>query len=153
MLKITRSEIMNDDLIECLSAYDNSPLRTIAGKARKNGNFREFRSRYGVKTIVIMDDGFVVLAPLRADTYAERLDRDKFIIADPNRYAFRRSAVREVTSKPNAQQRRAIREAKENGTFVNLVGNKAAKYWIFTVTGRIYAVRFMKENLVDREKR
>lgn len=147
MLKITRSELLNEDMIECVSEYGNSPLRTIAGKARKSGNFREFRNRYGVKTIIIMDDGFVVLAPLRMDTYAERMEKEKFLMADPNRYVIRKSLIREIATKPNAQQRRAIKEAKENGKFVNLIGGKPAKYYVFTTTGRVYALRYLKESV------
>lgn len=147
MLKITKSEVVNDDMIECVCEYGNAPLRAIAGRARKEGKFREFRSRYGIKTLAMMDDGFVVLAPFRANTYVERLDQDKFLVADPNRYAFRKSAIREIASKLNAQQRRDVKDAKANGTFVNLVGNKPAKYYVFAVSGRIYAIRYMKEDL------
>ena len=146
MLKISKNEMINEDMVECISVYDSNPLNIIASDARKNGSFREFRGKYGVKTVFIMTDGFVILAPNNTKLYYDRIDKDKFLIADPNRYMINKSVIREISTKPNAQQKRKIKEAKKSGDFVNLSSNKTAKYYIFTTTGRVYSLRLIKED-------
>lgn len=144
MLKINKYEMINEDKIECFCLYNTKPVKAIVRKARQDGRCREVRNRYGFKSVAVMDDGYLIICPNYPEVYAERVDKERYIIVDPKRLIVSRNFVREVTRRPNTQQRREIIEKRETGEYVNLAGEGKTNYYIFTTTGRIYGVRFFK---------
>ena len=140
MLKITKSEFINHDKIECMAVYESVPVKKIAKKAKEIDRFRGFTGKTGYKTIIFMNDGFVYLCPCLPATYASRMNIEEFITADPNRYFLKKDQIREISTKLNNHQRKNIQQAKERGMFINLSKNKSAEYYVFMISGRIYAL-------------
>ena len=145
MLKITKDEYVNEDRIECIAIYGSRPLKATARKAREGGHFRGFIRKTGFKTIILLDDGCVFLCPYMPNTYLQRGDRGKYILADKLRYILNRSKIREVSASLTTAQRKSLKEAKEGGMFVNLAGNRKATHYVFMVSGRIYGLHGFKE--------
>lgn len=149
MLKVSRSETINDLHIEAIGPYGSRPLTRIAINARAQGKERRIYSSYGLKAIAIMDDGYVFLCPKHPHTYLAKLDPGDWLIAEKNRYLIKKCMVREVSSKLTSRQRRDVTEAKKNGMYVNFSRNKRVKYYVFTVNGRIYGVQNITSGLTD----
>lgn len=138
MLTIKKDELINEDMVESICMYNSEPLTKLAGAARKNGNIREFRGRYGYKSMVIMEDGYLFLCPNNPAIYFARAREEDYLFLDPKRYAVRKKLVREVTTRPNKGQHQDIVKAKKEGRYINLARGKKTKCYVFMVTGRIY---------------
>ena len=147
MLRINTRVLIDDKKIECIISYDSEPLYKIARESRKKKNIREIRGRYGFKSMIVLEDGYVFLCPLNPDTYqnGKGISSDDYFIIDPKRYYIRRNCIREIVEgKLNKQQKREVKESKDNGTYINLAKNKKVKYYIFTYSGHIYGVNIIK---------
>lgn len=154
MIKITKNEIINELLIEGLCEYNSEALRRQAKIARDENNLREFHVGKGYKSIIFFEDNMKILAPLYPDTYMKRIgDKDIFLVADPKRYMINKSMIKEICIKPNEQQKRDIRTAKQNNMFINLTKGKKTNYYLFMRSGRIYGLHLMKENLFGKEEK
>lgn len=151
MLKINKDEMINDSMIEGVFTYGSSCLKIKAKEAGLEDKYRAISGRYGLNTMFLLTDGFLVTATLKPDTYMERIPgyKEEFLSIDYNRFFLRKSLIREIVKKPNSAQRRQIKEAKAEKRYFNLCGANAAKYYLFLTTGRIYGVRsiVLEENL------
>lgn len=151
MIKITKDQIINEDMIESICEYNSEALRRQAKIARENNCLREFQSGKGYKTIIIFEDNVKMLAPLYPDRYMNRIaDKDSFLIADPKRYMLRKDYIREICTKPNEQQKRDIKNAKDANNYINLTKGKKVQYYIFMKTGKIYGLHLIKEDLFEK---
>ena len=144
MLKIQKNQLINDDLIECISVYNSDPLSTIAKKAKKNQTLREIRGRFGYNSILLLKDGYVFLCPNYPEVYFSKLDMDQYVLIDPKRYAIKKDIIREITAKPNKGQHEEIVAAKKEERYINLARNKEVRYYIFTTTNRIYGINIIR---------
>lgn len=147
MLKINKDEYLNEDMIECVAEYGSKPIVRHAMRAKAEGREREFRNSYGLNTVIVLSDGTVCLCPNKFETYMGRLDADRFVVADPKRFAVAKAFVKEATTSPNLGQRRDVAKAKEEGRYLNFARGKSVKWTFFTVTGRIYGTHAMKADL------
>lgn len=145
MLKIGKNELINEDMIESFSIYGNKPSMDLAKDADINGKMRKIRGRYGIKTLIMMNDGYIFLCPFLPDTHMKKLNKDDYMVIDPKRYYIRKSLIREITTKPNTGQHEEILRAKQEMRYVNFAKRQTVKYYIFTVTNRIYGVHSIAE--------
>lgn len=149
MLKISKSETINDLHIEAFGLYGSKPLVRIAANARTQGRERRIFSRYGLKSIAIMEDGYVFLCPKYPSAYLAKLGADDWLAVERNRYFIRKQMVREISSKLTSGQKREVAEAKRNGMYVNFSRNKRVKYHVFTLSGRVYGIQYITHGLQD----
>lgn len=145
MLKISKNEFINEDMIECISIYESKPLQDQAKKARDENRIRELKGRYGIKSFVMMEDGYLFLCPNFPDIYLKRMSAEQYLIIDPIRYYLKKNMIREITSKPNSKQRTEIAGKKKDGQYINLAKNRPVRYYVFMKSGRIYGIALMKD--------
>lgn len=145
MLQINAHEKINEEYIESIFLYDSAPLRQFASAAEKQDLLRRFPGRFGQRTMIVMEKGKHILAPFLPKTYFQKLDMEKFFIIDPLRYAIKRSSIIEITSKPNAGQRRDIAEMKKKNGFLSFTKGQKTNLYIFTDSGRIYGVHAIRK--------
>ena len=145
MFKINSNEMIREESIECILSYDVKCLKNIGKKMKENGNCRIFRGRNGTKSFIMLNIGYAILAPFKPDTYFERCNKDDFIMLS-SKFYLRKNEIREITTSPNTQQREEIKQAKLNNTYFNLSGKKVTRYYIFTISGRIYGFNNVKAN-------
>lgn len=141
MLKIAKNEFINDSKIEAICTYGAMPLVRLASEAGKKNMVRRFQGRYGIKSLFIMDDGYVFLATYTPETYMSRIDKSLFFQIEGKKFYIRTDLVREICTRLSAGQRRDVQKAKENGMYFNLSGKKKVKYYMFTITGHVYGVQ------------
>lgn len=141
MLKIGKNEFINDSFIEAVCTYSTIPLVRLAANADKINMLRRVKGRYGTNSMFIMNDGYVFLSTYYPETYMSHIDKSLFFQIDGKKYFIRKSAVREICTKLYARQKRDLKKAKESGMYVNLSGRKKIKYYLFTLTGRVYGVQ------------
>ena len=136
-------------MIECICEYNHASLRRIASKARGEGNFRQIMGSYGIKSMIVMKDGFIMLTPLRTNVYYDKLkDKSKYLEVDSKRMVIAKDIIREITMKPNRGQKRDIVKARAEERYFNRCNyKKRRRYCIFTTTGRVYAVPLIREDL------
>lgn len=144
MLKINKNEMINEDMIEAVTFYGSSPLKRFAGSAQDPETVRRLKGRYGLKSMVVMQDGFVFLCPFNANIYLARLPADDYILLDPKKGALRASMVREVTTKLTAEQRREIIKKKQERLYIDLTCGKKTKYYFFMASGRVYGTNIFR---------
>lgn len=144
MLKITKYEYLNEEISECICVYESKPLKRFAKQAKTKCLYREFRGRNGIKSIIILNDGGVFLCPYLPNTYYERTEKNDYIQVNQEIY-LRKDMIREVTLKPNQQQKEEIRNAKQSGHYVNLCKKRAVGYYVYMRSGRIYGVTNIKD--------
>ena len=144
MLKINKNVMINEDNIECICFYGNKPLRKIVHDSKVAGNIRQIRGRYGFKSIIFMKDGYIFLCPNNPETYLSRLEENDYYVLDPKKCIVKKDCVREIVIKPNTGQHLEIIRSKKEKCYVNIAGKNKIKYYIFTVSGRIYGLNVVK---------
>ena len=132
MLKVRKDQLINEDKIESICLYGSEPLVRIVQIARANNVIHSFI-------------GFLFLCPNYPEIYFSRLDLTDYLIVDAKKYAIRKSCIREISSNPSKSQHQDIIKAKNEKRFYNLSGHKKTKYYIFTVSGRIYGVPYIRK--------
>ena len=145
MLKVRKDQLINEDKIESICLYGSEPLVRIVQIARANNVIHSFIGNHGYKSLIAMDDGFLFLCPNYPEIYFSRLDLTDYLIVDAKKYAIRKSCIREISSNPSKSQHQDIIKAKNEKRFYNLSGHKKTKYYIFTVSGRIYGVPYIRK--------
>ena len=145
MLKINKNVMINEDKIECICFYGNKPLRQIVNESRITGNIRQIKGRYGYKSIIFMSDGYLFLCPYTPEIYLSRLEDNDYFVLDSKKCIIKRSCVREIVTKPNYKQHLEIVKSKKEKDYVNLAGRNKTRYFIFTVSGRIYGLNIVKK--------
>lgn len=138
MLKINVNTMVNDEKIECICCYGSKSLIKLVKEGGKNEKIRKIKGSYGYNSLIVMEDGYLVLCPNNPAVYLKRLDMDSYVAVSPKKHVIKKSAIREITSKPNISQHRDIMKAKSEGRFFNLAGNKKTYYYIFTVNNHVY---------------
>lgn len=145
MIKLNKFSYIEECDVEIFCDYFSSkPLQLLVKEKKESNMIRELKGRYGYKTLVIQDDGYVYLAPYEPTTYIKRCQLDEFYIFGPGCY-IRKNAIREITTKLNSFHRRDIKTAKTGKMFVNLTKGRSATHYIFMKTGRIYALHIRGE--------
>ncbi|MCD8012047.1 MAG: DUF370 domain-containing protein [Lachnospiraceae bacterium] len=145
MLRVNAGTKLNDEKIECITIYaDSLPLRRMVSDARKNNKCRNLNGNRKIKTMIIYNDGSIFLCSLNPDTYLARLDAADYYLVDPIRTMIRKNEIREIVSKTNASHRRDIAKAKADGMYVNLTCNRKTRDYIFTESGRIYGLAYIR---------
>lgn len=146
MMKINKDELLNEKLIECICFYDSKPLNRLVRTARNEDRCREFRGKFGIKSMMILTDGGIFLCPYLPSTYYERGSKELYLQVHTDIY-LRNDEIREIVSKLNTQQHREVGMAKKNESYINLCGRKKVSYYVFMNSGRIYGVAGIKERI------
>ena len=144
MLKITKDEYLNDEKIECIAIYGSVPLQVQVRMAKEREQYRGFVKKGGLKSVIFLDDGFIFHCPYMPNTYLSRMNEEDYMLADPLRYLLKKKKIRDISTNLTALQRRLLKEAKKNGSFINLARSKAVKYYVFMESGRIYGLHTIK---------
>lgn len=148
MLKINKNEFINEESIECICEYNSKPLTEIAVKARREGKASEFRGRNGLKSFIMMDDGYLFLCPLRPGTYIERTTKEEYLVVSLRCY-LKKKLIREISIKLSARQRRDLKDKKEKKEYINLAKDKSVTHYIFMKSGHIYGTHLIKEDFEE----
>lgn len=140
MIKLNKFSYIEESDVEIFCDYSSSkPLQFLVKDKKESNMIRELKGRYGYKTLIIQDDGYVYLAPYEPITYTKRCKPDEFCMMSPSCY-IRINAIREITTKLNSFHHRDIKTARASKMFINLTKGKSATHYVFMKTGRIYAL-------------
>lgn len=145
MLKVRKNEYINEGQIECICSYTSEPVYRLVRIGRKNESIRELRGKFGYKSLIIMNDGYLFLCPNNPDVYFSKLDLSEYLVIDSKRILIKKDRIREISTKPNVGQHKEIVKAKAESRYINLSGNKKIRYYIFTTSGRIYGVNLIRK--------
>ena len=144
MLRVSYSDQLNDEYIEAICIYGSDPLVRFASKARHEDRLRTLKGKYGLRTLIVMEEGRHFLCPFLPKTYMSKLDDREFFIIDPNRYMIIKKDVLEITSRLNTEQRREVQKEKETGKFISLSRKQATTQYLFMKSGRIYGIHTVR---------
>ena len=148
MLKINKSEFIKESDIECVCDYGSKPLQQIAKRSREMGKFREMMGRNGLKSMIILEDGYLFLCPYKPDTYIGKCREEDFLAVSTRCY-IRKAMIREICTKLNTGQQRELKEKKGNGEYVNLTYGKSTSHYLFMKAGRIYGIHMAGNGFID----
>lgn len=142
MFKLTKNVSVNEKSVECICVYNSKPLRRVAEHSRSENALISLKGRSGFKSMIVMDNGSIYLCPYSSSVYYDRAGIDCYATSTKHFLALEK--VHDIVSKPGASYRRLIKNAKLNGTYVNLSRDKRVNYYIFMYSGRIYGVNNMQ---------
>lgn len=145
MLKVTKYELINDDMIEAICTYGTDPLRRIAVKGEAEGKTRRLRGRYKAHSLIICKDGTYYICPFKPETYLSKLNPDDYISIEARKYLIKKSEIREITTWLNASQQEEMTTRMEQDLFYDLTRGRKLRSYIITRNGHMYRTRYCPE--------